>query len=341
MTLMEECYTAGFERFGRKPIWKKPWPRMRYDEAIDRYGSDRPDLRFGMELVDVSGVFRKTAFAVFKGALDAGGAVKAIALKGHADATRKEIDVVTEVAKRKGAKGLVHLAVTAEGVRSPVAKFLSAEEQQALTTRVGAATGDLVLVVADASALVASRALGEVRRHLGEVAKLADDSSYRMLWVTEFPLLERTAEGGWTFSHNPFCTPLEGDIPLLDTDPGKARSKQYDLVIDGNEAGGGSVRIHRRWLQEKVFALMGTPKDEAGRLYSALLDALEYGAPPHGGIACGVDRAVMLLTGTDNIRDTQAFPKTQTGYDPLLDAPAAIEATLLDELHLQVIPPKA
>ncbi len=340
MTLLEECYTGAFERFGRKPIAQIPWPRMRYDDAMERFGSDRPDLRFGLELQDVSDVFRTTKFGVLRAALDDGGAVKALLIHGQADVSRKGIEHMTELAKRRGAKGLVHLSIFAEGMRSPVAKYLSEDEQKTLARRAGASVGDLILLLADARKHTADRALGEVREHLGTQLALIDDSTYQMLWITDFPLLERTPEGGWTFSHNPFCGPPESDVPLLDSDPGAARSKQYDLVIDGAEAGGGSVRIHQRWLQEKVFELMGTSREEAAVRYRALLDALEYGAPPHGGIACGIDRAVMLLTGTDNIRDTIAFPKTQTGYDPLLDAPADLDAQQLAELHLRVVPPR-
>ncbi len=340
MTLVEECYTGALERFGRKPVARKPWPRLRFSDAMERYGTDRPDLRFGLELVDASEVFARTGFGVFRAALDAKGTVKALVVAGKAEVSRKEVDELTAVAKQRGAKGLVHVGVFADGLRSPVLKFLSSDEQKGLVERTGAKAGDLVLVVADADRRTASRALGEVRAYCGGRFGFVDDSAYQCLWIDEFPLLERTPEGGWTFSHNPFCGPLESDVALLDTDPGAARSKQYDLVIDGTEAGGGSVRIHRRAIQEKVFELMGTPKEEAAVRYKALLDALEYGAPPHGGIATGVDRAVMLLTGTENIRDTVAFPKTQTGYDPLLDAPAPIEPGQLAELHLGVISPQ-
>jgi aspartyl-tRNA synthetase len=340
LLVMEECYTGALERFGRKPVWKKPWPRFTYGDALERYGSDRPDLRFGMELADATEVFRKTAFGAFRAALEKGGVVKAICASGKADLTRKEVDDLTALAKRRGAKGLVHLGVFSDGLRGPFAKYFSEEEKKDAAKRVGAGPGDVVLLVADERRQIAERSLGEVRVHLGTALGIADDSTYRCAWITDFPVLERTPEGAWTFSHNPFCGVLEGDEHLLDSDPGAARSKQYDLVIDGNEIGGGSIRIHRRALQERILGFMGISTQDAATRFGALLDALEFGAPPHGGIATGVDRTVMILTGTSNIRDTVAFPKTQTGSDPMLDAPAALDEQQLEELHLRVIPPK-
>ncbi len=341
LALIEECYTGALERFGRKSVWQKPWPRFRYDDAMARFGSDKPDLRFAMELVDVTDMFRGTGVGVFKAALDAGGVAKAIRAPGKADLTRKEVDDLTALAKRRGAKGLVHLGVFRDGLHGPLAKFVSESERAALIKRTEAEIGDLILVVADPRKLTAEHSLGEVRAHLGPALALVDDSTYRCLWVVEFPVLDRTPEGGWTFAHNPFSGVLERDEPLLESDPGAARSKQYDLVIDGMELGGGSIRIHRRALQERIFELMGTPREEAALRYRALLDALEYGAPPHGGLATGIDRTVMVLTGTSNIRDTIAFAKTQTGYDPLLDAPAELGPDQLAELHLRVVPPPA
>ena len=341
MALAEGCYTELFGRFARKPFASLPWPRMTYDEALRRFGTDRPDLRFGLELVDATEVFRASAFAVFRDAVAAGSAIRALVVPGKADATRKEIDGWQLVAKAKGAKGLASFAFTASEVRSPIAKFLSAGELAALRAATGARDGDLVLAVADRYD-VASLSLGNVRAHLGEALDLADRSRHQALWVTEFPLVERTPEGGWTFAHNPFCGPLTAaDLALLDTDPERARSKQYDLVIDGREMGGGSVRIHKRADQERIFEQLGTSKAEAAERFGALLDALEYGAPPHGGLATGIDRLVMMLGGTENIREVVAFPKTHTGFDPLLDSPAPIDPKLLEELGLRVLPPKA
>ena len=335
MRIVEECYTEVFERFGSKPLHQKPWPRLTYDEAMRRYGSDRPDTRFGMELVDLTEAFHGTSFAVFKNAVDAGGAVRAIVVSGKADASRKDVDGWAAVAKTKGAKGLVSFAFAGGEVRSPVAKFLSAEELARL--RALAKDGDLLLAVA-ADFQTASASVGTLRAHLGTQLGLADASTHRALWVHPFPMFERMPEGGWTFSHNPFSGPRSPeDIRLMETDPGKATSTQYDLVVDGNELGGGSIRIHNRAVQERVFEIMGISKAEAATRFGALLEALEYGAPPEGGIATGMDRTVMILAGLSNVRETIAFPKTQTGYDPLLDAPAALDDELLDELGLRVV----
>jgi aspartyl-tRNA synthetase len=342
MSILEECYTAVFERFGSKPLHKKPWPRITYEDAMRRYGSDRPDTRFGMELVDLTDLFRASAFAVFKDAIDRDGAVRGIVVPGQAEASRKQVDAWTAVAKTRGAKGLVSFAFAGSEVRSPVAKFLSADELAGLRGAASAKEGDMLLAVA-ADHHTASVSIGTLRSQIGSQLGLADESTHHALWVHPFPMFERTPEGGWTFSHNPFCGPLtDADLRLLETDPGKARSTQYDMVVDGNELGGGSIRIHKRALQERVFELMGIPKAEAAERFGALLDALEYGAPPEGGIATGMDRTVMILAGLSNARETIAFPKTQTGYDPMLDAPAALDDELLDELGLRVLrkPPK-
>ena len=339
MSIAEECYTRVFERFGRKPLARTPWPRLTYEEAMRRFGIDRPDTRFGMELVDLTDVFRGTGFKAFGDVVAKGGAVRGMVVAGRAGASRKDIDGWQEIAKQKGAKGLATFAVAGAEIRSPVAKFLKPEELAGLRAAAGAKDGDLVVAVADEYE-VASESLGALRSHLGTALGLIDESKHHALWVVEFPLVKRTPEGGWTFSHNPFCGPLtEHDLALLDTEPEKARSKQYDLVVDGRELGGGSVRIHQRAVQERIFELMGTSKEEAAKRFGALLDALEHGAPPHGGIATGMDRTIMTLAGTENIREVIAFPKTQTGVDPLFDTPAPLDEGLLKELGLRVIPP--
>jgi aspartyl-tRNA synthetase len=339
MALAEELYTKVFQQFARKPLKHVPWPRLTYEETMRRYGSDRPDLRFQMELFDLTDVFRASGFAVFRDTIARGGVVRGLRVPGKASATRKEIDDWTALAKRKGAKGLAQFAFAGSEVRSQVAKFLTAGELTALRETTHAADGDMVLAVADAY-LVASESLGVLREHFGEALGLADRTSHVALWVHEFPLVQRTPSGGWTFAHNPFCAPLTPhDLELLDTAPQDAKSKQYDLVVDGRELGGGSVRVHQRSVQERIFAQMGISKEEAAERFGALLDALEYGAPPHGGIAPGIDRLVMTLAGTENIREVQAFPKTQTGYDPLLDAPAPVDPELLGELGIRVVPP--
>jgi len=336
MAIVEECYTRVFERFASKPLHKKPWPRITYEEAMRRYGSDRPDTRFAMELVDLTDVFRGTEFTVFKGAIDTGGAVRGIVVPRKGDASRKEIDAWTAIAKTKGAKGLVSFTFAGAEVRSPIAKFLSADELTRLPAASGAKEGDLLLAVA-ADHHTASASIGTLRAQLGTQLGLADASTHHALWVHPFPMFERTPEGGWTFSHNPFSGPLsDQDVQHMETDPGKATSTQYDLVVDGNELGGGSIRIHNRAVQERAFEIMGIAKAEAATRFGALLDALEYGAPPEGGIATGMDRTVMILAGLSSARETIAFPKTQTGYDPLLDAPAALNDDLLEELGLRV-----
>jgi aspartyl-tRNA synthetase len=310
---------------------------MTYDEAMRRYGTDRPDTRFAMELVDLTDALRGTGFGVFKDAIASGGAVRGVVVPGRADASRKEVDDWTAVAKTRGAKGLVSFVFAGADVRSPVAKFFTSDELARLRQTSGAKERDIVLVVAD-EYRVASRSIGEIRRQLGEELGLVDAASHHMMWIHRFPMFERTPEGTWTFSHNPFAGPLTAeDAKLLETNPGKAVSSQYDLVVDGNELGGGSIRIHNRAMQERAFEVLGISKQEGALRFGALLDALEYGAPPEGGIATGMDRTVMILAGLRNARETIAFPKTQTGFDPLLDAPAAIDPELLEELGLRVV----
>jgi len=343
MAILEGLYTEIFRKFGRKPLAVTPVPRLTYRDAMDRYGSDRPDLRFGLELADLTAGLRGTSFNAFRSAVDAGGVVRGLVLPGRADASRKEVDAWQTVAKTKGAKGLAPFAFNGGELRSPVAKFLTPEEIAEIQRASGAKDGDLLLAVADTHE-VASASLGVLRERLGPELGLADTTKHYAVWITEFPLVDRTPEGGWTFAHNPFCAPLtDDDLALLDTDPARARSKQYDFVIDGKEVFGGSVRIHQRVVQERVFAQLGVSKEEAATRFGALLDALEYGAPPSGGVGAGIDRLVMTLAGTENVREVQAFPKTQTGYDPLLDAPAEIDPKLLEELGLRVVvqPPKA
>ncbi len=342
MAVIEDLYTRILERFSTKPLLQKPWPRMTFEEALRRYGSDKPDLRFGMELVDLTSPMRATSFAVFRDAIAKGGVVRAIVAPGQAGATRKDVDGWTEVAKRYGAKGLVSFAFAGADVRSPVAKFLSADELAALRSASGAHDGDLLLAVADEERVV-SESLGRLRKHLGDALELADTAKHSAVLIHDFPLVERTADGGWTFAHNPFSGPLtEDEIALLDTAPERARSSQYDFALDGMETAGGSVRIYQRWMQERLFLQLGISKEDAATRFGALLDALEYGAPPSGGFAGGIERIVMTLAGTENIREVQAFPKTQTGYDPLLDAPAPISNEQLEELGLRVVtkPPR-
>jgi aspartyl-tRNA synthetase len=337
--LIEELYVDLVETYTDKRILAKPFPRLTYAEAMARFGNDRPDLRFGLELRDVGEALAQTGFQAFAGVLAAGGQVKAIVAPGCGAYTRREIDGLTEIAKRAGAKGLATIAVEADGVRSPIGKFLSEGEVAALTSGIGAGPGDLVLLVADQPPVVA-KVLSALREEMGQRLGLADPSVMAFCWVYEFPLLEWDEEGGrWDATHNPFSGYLESDAALLDADPGAVRAKQYDLVANGHELGGGSIRLHRRADQERIFGLMGhSPADLADR-FGALLDALEYGAPPHGGIAMGIDRLVMLLADEASIREVIAFPKSQRGIDLMFAAPAPVDAAQLDELGLAVKPP--
>jgi aspartyl-tRNA synthetase len=341
MALLEELYVILTGRFSEKRILETPFPRLTYKDAIDRFGTDRPDLRFGLELHDVSDAFYDTAFRAFAQTLAAGGQVKALVVPDSAAFGRREIDELTEVATRSGAKGLATFAVDIDGIRSPIAKFLSESELAAMTTDIGAQPGDLVLAVADMPNVVA-KALSAVRDDLGQRLGLADPDVLAFCWIYEFPLLEWNAEENrWEATHNPFSGFLEDDRSLLKTRPGDVRARQYDLVGNGNELGGGSIRNHRRADQECLFELMGySPEDTATR-FGALLEALGYGAPPHGGIAMGIDRYLMLLANEENIREVIAFPKSQRGLDLMFEAPDAVGMDQMDDLGLSVSPERS
>jgi aspartyl-tRNA synthetase len=326
----------------QRPLLAEPFPRLSYHEAMDRYGSDKPDIRFGMELTELSDAVRAVDFRVFAEPIAAGGAVFGITAPGCGDYSRKQLDELIDLAKRHGAKGLVHLAVQAEGaLHGPAAKFLEGHEA-GLLAATGATPGDLVLIVADADRHAAAEALGHVRLAMGERLGLRQPGVLGYVWIHRFPMYAWDAEGErWDATHNPFSAPVPEDIPLLDSDPGAARAQQYDLALNGWECGGGSVRIHQRGLLEKSFALMGHTIDGMRGQFGALLDGLEYGAPPHGGIAIGLDRWAALFAEVDNIREVMAFPKTQSGTDLMMDAPSSITAEQLEELSLQVVePPK-
>ncbi|MCC6316024.1 MAG: aspartate--tRNA ligase, partial [Thermomicrobiales bacterium] len=341
MALIEALYIGLTERFSTKTIQQIPFPRLTYAEAMRRFGNDRPDLRFGVELHDLSDRLRGTGFQAFARTLGEGGQVKAIVAPGCADYTRRQIDELTELAKRQGAKGLATIAVRADEVRSPIAKFLSPEELEAITTGIGAAPGDLVLAVADTPAIVA-KALSALRGEIGQRLGLADPNVLAYCWVHEFPLLEfNEEENRWEATHNPFSGFLAEDAALLDTNPEAVRAKQYDLVGNGHELGGGSVRNHRRADQERLLKLMGYPDDQLAARFGALLEALDYGAPPHGGIAMGIDRFAMILSEEENIREVIAFPKNQRGLDLMFAAPDVVEPAQLDDLALRVDEKKA
>ncbi|TWT08300.1 aspartate--tRNA ligase [Planococcus sp. CPCC 101016] len=309
--------------------------RMSYTEAMDRYGSDKPDVRFGLELVDVSDLVKDSAFKVFTGAIENGGQVKLINVKGQAaNYSRKDIDALGAFAAVYGAKGLAWLKVEEEGVKGPIAKFFEGEAATALTERAQAEAGDLLLFVADKKTVVAD-ALGALRLKFGKELGLIDNSIYKFLWITDWPLLEYDdKDGRYYAAHHPFTMPFEEDLDKLATEPQNVRAQAYDLVLNGYELGGGSSRIYRREIQEQMFEVLGFSKEEANEQFGFLMEAFEYGTPPHGGIAFGLDRLVMLLSGRTNLRDTIAFPKTASASDLLTNAPSPVSGAQLEELSL-------
>lgn len=313
-----------------------PLPRLTYEEAMNRYGSDKPDTRFGMELVDVSEIVKNAGFKVFASTVTSGGQVKAINAKGAASKySRKDIDALGEFAARYGAKGLAWLKAENEGLKA-VAKFFTEVEQSQIAAATNAETGDLLLFVADKKSVVAD-ALGALRNKLGKELGLIDESKFNFLWVTDWPLLEYDEEAGrYTAAHHPFTMPFEEDIEKLETDPASVKAQAYDIVLNGYELGGGSLRIYKRDIQEKMFKALGFSKEQAQSQFGFLLDAFDYGTPPHGGIALGLDRIVMLLAGRSNLRDTIAFPKTASASCLLTDAPGAVSEAQLDELQLKL-----
>jgi aspartyl-tRNA synthetase len=313
-----------------------PLPRLTYAEAMDRFGSDKPDLRFGLELRDVGDLFGAGAFQAFAAVVAAGGVVKALRVPGASGLSRKEADHLTEQAKALGAKGLVWVKVGDGGIQSPVARFLE-PIREALLERMAAEAGDLLLLIGD-SATVASTVLGRLRVDLAQRYALIPADTTRLAWVVDFPLFEYNAdEKRWDAMHHPFTAPRDADLPLLETDPGRVLAKAYDLVLNGQEIGGGSTRIHQRAVQQQVFALLGIAPPEARARFGFLLDALDFGAPPMGGIAFGLDRLVAILAGAESIREVIAFPKTQKGADPMMEAPSPVEPALLREVGVTVV----
>jgi aspartyl-tRNA synthetase len=335
MSIMEGMIAAIFKETIGVDI-ALPVPRMTYAEAMDRYGVDNPDLRFALELIDITSLVAESGFKVFAEVAAKGGLVKALNAKGCASFSRKELDDLTAFVAIYGAKGLAWVKMTEEGWQSPIAKFFTPDELAALNKSLDAETGDLLLFVAD-SARVANESLGRLRSHLGQKLGLADRKVYKFAWVTDFPLLEWDGEERRHVAvHHPFTAPLDEDISLLDSEPGKARAKAYDLVLNGSEIGGGSIRIHDQSVQSKMFDLLGIGQEEARSKFGFLLDALEYGAPPHGGIAFGLDRLTMILTGSDSIRDVIAFPKTQKATCLMSEAPGFVDEKQLRELSIRV-----
>ena len=316
---------------------KLPIQRITWQEAMDRFGSDKPDMRFGMELHDVSEIVKNCGFSVFTGALENGGSVRGINAEGQGGMPRKKIDKLVEFAKGYGAKGLAYIAIAEDGTRkSSFAKFMTDEEMDALVAAMDGKAGDLLLFAADKKKLVYD-VLGALRLELAKQMELLNKNEYRFVWVTEFPLLEWSEEENrFTAMHHPFTMPMDEDIPLLDTDPGAVRAKAYDIVLNGNEIGGGSVRIHQDDIQERMFKELGFTPEAAHEQFGFLLDAFKYGVPPHAGLAYGLDRLVMLIAKVDSIRDVIAFPKVKDASCLMTQAPQRVSAAQLDELGLEV-----
>ncbi len=333
---MEHLVAALAQEFTGQTL-ELPLPRLDYAESMERFGNDRPDLRYGLELKDVADIVASSESGLIKSAIEYGHRIRAIcATGGAAKYSRKDLDALTESAKELGAKGLVWLKVEEAALSGPLAKFLDATAQAALRERLEAKAGDLILIVADTQQ-VTSAVLSALRIRLARELALYDPKSFNYAWVVRFPLLHWDAEEGrYAAEHHPFTMPLPEDVALLDTDPAKVRAQAYDLVVNGEECGGGTIRCHDPVIQSKIFALLGLTPEEAEEKFGFLLSALRLGAPPHGGIAFGVDRLVMLYTGLDNIRDCIAFPKTAKGADLMTGAPGAVEEKQLRELHIRL-----
>ena len=314
-----------------------PIPRMTWQEAMDRFGSDKPDLRFGMELKNVSDVVKGCEFAVFKGALENGGSVRGINAQGQGHMPRKKIDALVEYAKGFGARGLAYVAISEDGtVKSSFAKFMKEEEMTALISAMDGKPGDLLLFAADRNKVVFD-VLGNLRLELARQLDLLKKDDFKFLWVTEFPLLEYSEEEDrYVAMHHPFTMPMDEDIQYIDSDPGRVRAKAYDIVLNGVEMGGGSVRIHQADIQSKMFEVLGFTPERAGEQFGFLLEAFKYGVPPHAGLAYGLDRVVMLMVGADSIRDVIAFPKVKDASCLMTEAPGQVDDKQLEELHIAV-----
>ncbi len=340
LQLTEELFIGLTTEVGGKRIQQIPFPRLSWHEAMERYGTDKPDLRFGLPLVEVTDRVRETEFRVFRGAVEGGGCVKGVRAPGMAGLSRKELDGWVQIAREAGAGGLAWLAFTADGVRSPIAKFLSEGEVQGIREALEAETGDLVFLAAGPREEV-NPVLGRIRSELGARLNLLDPDVLAYAWVLDFPLFEwDEEEGRWTSAHHPFTMPHPDDLDRLEEDPGSVRSWAYDLVANGYELGSGSIRIHDPELQARIFRILGYTQEEIEARFGHLIRAFRYGAPPHGGIAPGLDRVVMLLAGETSIREVIAFPKTASAADLMMGAPSEVSPQQLEELHLRVVLPK-
>jgi len=341
LQLMEELFTSLVKTVKPEMRLLEPFPRLSYKEAMEKYGTDKPDIRFGLELKDISDIAVNTEFQVFRSALDNNGKVKGICVPGCGHYTRHQLDELINLAKSCGAQGLVTMAftgevITSDEVKSAAAKYLTPRQLEAIATRFEAKHGDLLLIVADKLEVI-NKTLDELRREMANRLNLADAEILAFAFVVDFPFLEwNEAESRWEPMHHPFTAPREEDLPLIDTEPTKVYGQHYDAVCNGCELGSGSIRVHNRQLQERIFSLLGYSNEETERRFGGLLEALEYGAPPHGGIAIGLDRLVMLLAGERNIREVMAFPKNQSAVDMMLDSPSYVDKQQLDELNLKL-----
>ena len=346
LNLMEELFTSLVETIMPQMRVTKPFPRLSYAEVMERYGNDKPDLRFGLELADLSDIFASTEFSVFRSVIGEGGKVKGFAAPDCANYSRSQLAELTEFVRSYGAKGLLTMALegepggaltdlTPDNVRSVVAKFLTAGQIVEITKRLGAKMGDLLLIVADKPKIV-DVVLSSLRSEIAQRLGLIDPNLLAFAFVQDYPLFELNDAGQWEPMHHPFTAPRSEDMALLDTDPGKVGARHYDFVCNGSEISSGSIRIHDREVQEKVFQILGYSREETQERFGHLLEALEYGAPPHGGIAPGIDRFVMILAGEENIREVIAFPKTQSAVDLMLNSPSPVSLEQLRELHLKL-----
>ena len=340
LALIEGLYIEIVEGLTEKKLQSKPFTQLTYAESMERFGTDKPDLRFGLELKDISELAHASDFKVFSGAVESGGSVRGIRVVGLGDLSRRETDELTGIAKDAGARGLAFFQVTEEGLAGPISKFFSSEEQSSLRETFDAQPDDYLFFVADKDPVV-FESLNRLRLHFRDRLGLADKDTLALCWVTDFPLFEwNEEEERIEPMHHMFTMPREQDLPLLDTEPLKVIGQLYDLVANGTELASGSIRIHRPELQQKVFSLIGIPPEEAERRFGAILHAFRYGAPPHGGIAPGIDRLIMVLRDEPNIREVMAFPKTQAARDEMMDAPGPVTEDQLKELHISLRPSK-
>ena len=338
ISIIEELFTSMVETLlPEKRLMAKPWPRFTYAEVMERFGRDAPDIRFALELGDITDLAGECGFQIFEKTVASGGLVRGLNAKGWGNSSRKEIDALAEFIKPFGAKGMAYIALTDSGeIRSSFAKFLEAETQTAIQERLEAQNGDLLLFVAD-DAKVVSESLGRLRDHIAEQSDLIDPDVLGFCWVLDFPFVEWNEDRKcWDPCHHLFTSPMPEDIELLDKDPGVARGQQYDMVLNGVEVGGGSIRIHDRKLQERVFSLIGLEENVARERFGHMLEAFEFGTPPHGGIASGIDRLLMIFASESHIRDVIAFPKNNAGRDVMINTPSTISEEQLNDLHLRL-----